>query len=289
MLRSIVRLQCQLGSSRTLLKYCSRDPASNFSIQSNAYSSAMTERRKFYKDVSIAQGEGGVYEVHLDRRKLKTPGGKLFTVPNESLAVAVATEWDAQKETLKYYSMHLTTLCNTAIDNPTHRDKQQMITASLKFVETDTVCYRIDDPPALVELQKNEWDPVLHWIENRYNVEIGSSYNILGPEIPAATIDTFRQHLNSYNFWSLTGLEFVITQLKSVVLSLALIDRHLTVEEAVLLSRLEEEYQIERWGSVEWCHDYDMYELRARTAAGALFVQLSSEMSSVKRKLMQDC
>ena len=40
------------------------------------------------------------------------------------------------------------------------------------------------------------------------------------------------------------GLEFVITQLKSVVLSLALIDRHLTVEEAVLLSRLEEEYQV---------------------------------------------
>ena len=40
------------------------------------------------------------------------------------------------------------------------------------------------------------------------------------------------------------GLEFVITQLKSVVLALGLIDRHLTVEQAVLLSRLEEEYQV---------------------------------------------
>lgn len=46
--------------------------------------------------------------------------------------------------------------------------------------------------------------------------------------------------------------------------------------------------QIQRWGNVEWAHDYDMYELRARTAAGALFVHLSSESSSVKRKLMQD-
>lgn len=36
----------------------------------------------------------------------------------------------------------------------------------------------------------------------------------------------------------------MITQLKSVVLSLAMIDRHLTVEQAVLLSRLEEEYQV---------------------------------------------
>lgn len=36
----------------------------------------------------------------------------------------------------------------------------------------------------------------------------------------------------------------MITQLKSVVLSLGMIDRHLSVQEAVLLSRLEEEYQV---------------------------------------------
>lgn len=46
--------------------------------------------------------------------------------------------------------------------------------------------------------------------------------------------------------------------------------------------------QIRQWGNVEWAHDYDMYELRARTAAGTLFVHLSSESSTVKRKLMQD-
>lgn len=41
-----------------------------------------------------------------------------------------------------------------------------------------------------------------------------------------------------------TGLEYVISQLKSLILSFGLIDRHLTVEQAVLLSRLEEEYQV---------------------------------------------
>lgn len=50
---------------------------------------------------------GGLFEINLDKRKLKTPGGKLFTVPNEALAIAVATEWDIQKETLKFYTMHL--------------------------------------------------------------------------------------------------------------------------------------------------------------------------------------
>lgn len=55
----------------------------------------------------LLSAAGGLFEINLDRRKLKTPGGKLFTVPNEALAIAVATEWDAQKDTLKFYTMHL--------------------------------------------------------------------------------------------------------------------------------------------------------------------------------------
>lgn len=43
---------------------------------------------------------------------------------------------------------------------------------------------------------------------------------------------------------SCAGLEFVISQLKSILLSLGMVDRYLTVEQAVLLSRLEEEYQV---------------------------------------------
>ncbi|XP_053738753.1 ATP synthase mitochondrial F1 complex assembly factor 2 [Synchiropus splendidus] len=283
MLRGLARFYCRFGGGLSLCK-----PAQGKQISTVNYSTATSERKRFYQDVSISQGEGGLYEINLDRRKLKTPGGKLFTAPNEALAIAVATEWDAQRDTLKFYTMHLTTLCNTALDNPTQRNEDQMISGALKFLETDTVCYRVEEPHGLVELQKNEWDPVLRWIENRYDVKIGSSSSIMGPEIPEETKDTFRQHLKSYNFWSLTGLEYVITQLKSVVLSFGLIDRHLSVEQAVLLSRLEEEYQIQRWGNVEWAHDYDMYELRARTAAGVLFVHLSSETSTVKRKLMQD-
>ncbi|XP_007903962.1 ATP synthase mitochondrial F1 complex assembly factor 2 [Callorhinchus milii] len=245
------------------------------------------DRKKFYKNVSISQGEGGLFEINLDHRKLKTPQGKLFTIPSEALAVAVATEWDSQRNTLQFFAMHLTTLCNTALDNPTQKTREQLIRSALKFLDTDTVCYRIEEPPGLVELQKNEWDPVIEWIENRYDVVIGTSTDILGPNITEETKHTFHQHLSSYNLWALIGLEYVIHQLKSVVLSLNLIDRNLNVEKAVLLSRLEEQYQIERWGSVEWAHDYDLHELCARASAGTLFVHLCSESSTVKQKFLQ--
>ncbi|CAI9624137.1 unnamed protein product [Staurois parvus] len=245
------------------------------------------ERKKFYEHVSISQGEGG-FEINLDRRKLRTPQGKVFVVPSEPLALAVATEWESQKDTIKFFTMHLTTLCNTALDNPTNRNKEQLITASLKFLETDTVCYRVEEPPGLVELQKNEWDPVLHWAEKRYDVEIGSSTSIMGPVIPPETKEVFHRHLASYNSWALLGIEFITTQLKSLVLSMGLLDRFLTVEKAVALSCLEEEYQIQRWGNVEWAHDYDSHELCARTAAGTLFIHLCSSSSSIKHKLLQD-
>uniref|UniRef100_A0A8C6WSQ4 ATP synthase mitochondrial F1 complex assembly factor 2 n=1 Tax=Neogobius melanostomus TaxID=47308 RepID=A0A8C6WSQ4_9GOBI len=278
MLRNILLFNIGL---RNALLHSKRLPTKQ--LRSFVKYSTASERKRFYKTVSLSQCDDGLYEINLDKAKLKTPGGKLLTLPNEALAIAVATEWDAQQDILKFYTMHMTTLCNTAIDNPTLRDEDQMISAALKYLETDTVCYRVEEPYGLVDLQMNEWEPVLQWIESRYNVTIGSSSSILGPEIPEATKDTFRQHLKSYNYWSLTGLEYVINQLKSVVLALATIDRHVSVEKAVLLSRLEEEYQIRQWGNVEWAHDYDLYELRARTAAGALFVQLSSETSSLQR------
>ena len=51
----------------------------------------------------------GGFEINLDHRKLRTPQGKLFTVPSEALAIAVATEWDSQQDTIKMYTMHLVT------------------------------------------------------------------------------------------------------------------------------------------------------------------------------------
>nr|XP_020015160.1 ATP synthase mitochondrial F1 complex assembly factor 2 isoform X3 [Castor canadensis] len=161
-----------------------------------------SERKRFYQNVSITQGEGG-FEINLDHRKLKTPQAKLFTVPSEALAIAVATEWDSQQDTVKFYTMHLTTLCNTSLDNPTQRNKDQLIRAAVKFLDTDTICYRVEEPETLVELQKNEWDPIIEWAEKRYGVEIGSSTSIMGPNIPTKTREVFISHLASYNMWAL--------------------------------------------------------------------------------------
>ncbi|KAK3789572.1 hypothetical protein RRG08_016251 [Elysia crispata] len=50
----------------------------------------------------------GWYEINLDKRKLRTPHGNVFKVPSEPLALAVATEWNAQEKVVNRPNMHLT-------------------------------------------------------------------------------------------------------------------------------------------------------------------------------------
>ncbi|KAK2103436.1 ATP synthase mitochondrial F1 complex assembly factor 2 [Saguinus oedipus] len=258
--RDVEELPPAAGRGRRLLNrpaggpIASKSPRPTIPSPARAYAPP-TERKRFYQNVSITQGEGG-FEINLDHRKLKTPQAKLFTVPSEALAIAVATEWDSQQDTFKYYTMHLTTLCNTSLDNPTQRNKDQLIRAAVKFLDTDTICYRVEEPETFMELQRNEWDPIIEWAEKRYGTEISFSTSIMGPSIPAKSREVLVSHLASYNTWALQGIEFVAAQLKSMVLTLGLIDLRLTVEQAVLLSRLEEEHQIQKWGNIEWAHDY---------------------------------
>lgn len=65
-----------------------------------------TPPKRFYKSTNILRSDGK-FEITLDQRKLKTPKGNLFTVDSEPLAIAVATEWDSQKDKIIQSKMHL--------------------------------------------------------------------------------------------------------------------------------------------------------------------------------------
>lgn len=75
-----------------------------------------------------------------------------------------------------------------------------------------------------------------------------------------------------------------VDTLKSVVLTLACTERFITPEKAVLLSRLEEEYQTGHWGRVEWAHDLNQQDLQARLSAVVLFIYFNSQAQNTKLK-----
>ena len=97
---------------------------------------------------------------------------------------------------------------------------------------------------------------------------------------------------------------FGVDATKSLILTLACIERVITVEEAVSnhllkpkhltivpfqvrLARLELLFQTDHWGSVEWAHDIEEFDTTARLAAATLFVQLSSTETKTRNKQPQ--
>lgn len=68
---------------------------------------AVTAAKRFYKQTGVLYAGDGTYEISLDNRKLKTPHGTPLVVRSEALAIALAAEWDLQKDTIDRSNMHL--------------------------------------------------------------------------------------------------------------------------------------------------------------------------------------
>lgn len=244
----------------------------------------MTAPKKFYKNSSILFSDGK-YEITLDQRKLKTPTGKPFAVESEPLALAISTEWNLQKENIERSSMILTALSNTALDNPNRLTKLDIVNFILHYAETDTVLFHHSDEPDLFKLQEEQWDPIIEWFNKRYETSLAKSVDISPPTFPPNAKMQISSYLNSYDLTALHGIQFAVETVKSVILAFACIDRFITPDKAVMLSRLEEEYQLGHWGRVEWAHDLAQQDLQARLSAAVFHVHCSSFSHFVKTKM----
>ncbi|XP_032781806.2 ATP synthase mitochondrial F1 complex assembly factor 2 [Daphnia magna] len=240
-------------------------------------------RKRFYKKVSTVQSNKD-FEIVLDNKKLKTPAGSIFRVSSEPLALAVANEWDAQEEKILVSSMHITSLVNTILDNPNKLLKQDIISHILTYLENDTLLCREEGNLEWSSEQTKKWDPLVEWFNKRYGVTVEPSSAITGPNLPIHARQALQKYLHSHDFWTLNGLVFAVESVKSLILALACVDRHLSVEEGVRLAALETEFQTRQWGRVEWAHDMDNFNIQARFAASILFVHLTSSSSSIEDK-----
>ncbi|TGZ69323.1 hypothetical protein CRM22_003800 [Opisthorchis felineus] len=205
--------------------------------------------KKFYKNVTISQvipqGEQDlVYEVQLDNRKLRTPGGNTLLIPNEALALAVAVEWDSQKDTIKRHSMHLTNLSNRVLDWRPEIKPFDVVQSIMQYADTDTVCFRVQEPDDLVHLQNASWNPVLHWVAERYRIQPYLTNSLTGtPVMSSADRDVLTQNLLGNTRWALIGTQSCVENLKSVFLTLAVLDGFCSAVEAAELSQLEQLFQ----------------------------------------------
>lgn len=137
----------------------------------------------------------------------------------------------------------------------------------------------------MYKLQCAEWDPIIEWFNDRYETDVQKSCDITQPKICAKTRMNISKQLLSYNDYTMHGLMYAVDTIKSLILTMACVDKRISVEKAVTLSRLEEEYQLKFWGRVEWAHDLQQQDTQARIAAAILFIHFNSSEYLIKEKM----
>ncbi len=199
--------------------------------------------KRFWREETVVAAENG-WAIALDGKPMRTPARAPLVVPTRVLADAIAAEWRAQTDEVHPQDMPLTGLANAAIDRA-GPEIADMITA---YGGHDLLCYRTTGPAELVRRQAAAWDPPLQWAGLRYDVAFTVTTGIAPVDQPPPTSARLRAAVGALDAFALAGLHPVVTVTGSLVLGLAVIERHLDAEAAWDAGEIDATYQAECWG-----------------------------------------
>ncbi len=206
--------------------------------------------KRFYKDVSIGQGDDG-FGVLLDGRAVRTPAKRPLVVSSARLAERLKAEWEAQAEEIDPAKMPGTRLVNTAIDGVAD-NVEAVADEIVRFAGTDMICYRADSPERLVAIQRDAWDPVLEWAADEFGARFILAEGVIHQEQPAQAIAAVAASLAAFRSpLALACIHTVTTLTGSAILALAFAHGRLDAETVWRLAHIDEDWQIEHWGTDE--------------------------------------
>ena len=216
--------------------------------------------KRFYKDVSVAP-EGTGWRVLLDGKAIRTPAKAAQLVPSEALAQVMALEWSAQGPQIDPAAFIFRDMTDYAID-VVARDPAAAAADLLRYVETDTLCYRADAGEALHERQTQVWEPLLNAAEARWDVHFERVEGILHRPQPEATLTRMAAVLVPLDAFTMGALTTLTTLTASLVIGLAALEAGADGKALWAAANLEEDWQAELWGK-----DAEALALRARRLA----------------------
>ncbi|WEX78717.1 ATP12 family chaperone protein [Sinorhizobium numidicum] len=205
--------------------------------------------KRFYKNVSVAAAGG--HAVLLDGRPVRTPAKQPLAVPTAKLAELLAAEWDAQADVIDPAAMPITRIINTAIDGVAP-DPRAVFEDILRFAGTDLICYRADGPEGLVARQNDAWNPIVDWAAQSLGARFILAEGVIHQEQPREAISAYAEGLRAFATpLGLACLHTLTTLTGSALLALACAMGRLSAEEAWTAAHVDEDWQIEHWGTDE--------------------------------------
>jgi chaperone required for assembly of F1-ATPase len=211
--------------------------------------------KRFYKTVATQAVADG-HALLLDGRPVKTPMRQPLVVPTRAMAQAVAAEWEGQGEEIVIASMPHTGFANAAIDRIIP-EPDRFVSDIVAYGETDTLCYRADPGEPLAERQQRDWEPILQWAENRYDIRLVRVAGIIHQPQAQHSLSRLQSVVSAHHGFVLAGLTTIASIGGSLVAALALLEEAFDSETIWRAVCLEELWQEELWGA-----DFEALETR---------------------------
>ena len=205
--------------------------------------------KRFWKTATVTEAPGG-YGVHLDARRVRTPAKAPLVVPTRALAEEIAREWNSVDDKIDPSKMPYTRSANAAIDKVAHQHAEvaQMIA---DYGDADLVCYRAEAPQELSERQAEAWDPLLDWADSALKVKLLPVVGVVhSPQGPVA-LAHLHHRVEELDSWALTAFHDLVSLSGSLVIGFAALHDLHPAETLWGLSRVDETWQQEQWGSDE--------------------------------------
>jgi chaperone required for assembly of F1-ATPase len=232
--------------------------------------------KRFYKDATVGSSEtvDGGFVVFLDGRSIKTPGKNGLVVTSESVAEAVAQEWQAQGDKIDPASMPMMRFAATAIDRiPTQREA--VIAEISAFGGHDMLCYRGAEPD-LAALQAKAWQPLLDWAYKSLGAKLEVTVGILSIDQDASSLANLEKCVGECSDMELSALHTITSITGSLIIALALTKGEIDVDRAWEATIVDERFQEIGWGRDAEAEDRLIARQHA-LAEGARFFALCAD------------
>jgi chaperone required for assembly of F1-ATPase len=200
-----------------------------------------------WQEARVAAMPEGGYGLYWGQHLFKTPKGLAAIAPTRALAEAIAEEARAQGEKIDPLTMPLTSLALTGIDLIA-ADRTPYIIELLKYLETDLVCFRLEQPLSLATQQATCYDPLLAWFHIRYDAHLPVTTGLAGVVVPPLAHARLEAVLRGQDDLSFAALMHLCQTLGSIVLALAFFEGQLDIEGAFAAAELEGLHQLTEWG-----------------------------------------
>jgi chaperone required for assembly of F1-ATPase len=206
------------------------------------------QRKRFYTEAGVTGADGG-FAITLDGKPIKTPSGRVITIPVLEIADAVAAEWAAQKEMIDPLTMPMTRFANSVVEAVV--DRLQLVRDDVaKYLQSDLLFYRAGHPEALVAREARHWDPVLFWAADTFGAHFILAEGLLHVRQPDEAVEAARAALPQ-NPWSVAAAHVVTTLTGSALLALALVRGRLDADAVWAAAHVDEDFNAEQWGADE--------------------------------------